>query len=105
MPWPTPAGVARSPSSWTTDAAAARRAAGRRREGPGAMSDDAAATGPGAPPAIGHPRPLLRRRGWVSLDGPWDFVLDDDAHWAHPDDVPWDGAGPIRVPFAPETAA
>jgi beta-galactosidase/beta-glucuronidase len=57
------------------------------------------------PPAIGHPRPLLRRVRWWSLDGTWDFVLDDDAAWGHPAEVPWVAAGPIRVPFAPETAA
>jgi beta-galactosidase/beta-glucuronidase len=27
----------------------------------------------------GHPRPLLRREGWLSLDGTWDFARDADA--------------------------
>jgi hypothetical protein len=69
------------------------------------MTGDGAETGQGEPPAIGHPRPLLRRREWVSLDGPWDFLLDDEGCWTHPGDVPWEQSGPIRVPFAPETEA
>ena len=50
-----------------------------------------------------HPRPLLQRDGWISLDGPWDFALDPEAAWVRPADVVW--AGTIRVPFAPETRA
>jgi hypothetical protein len=56
------------------------------------------------PPAIGHPRPLLRREDWWSLDGPWDFAMDADGEWEHPDDVAWSGTT-IVVPFAPETPA
>lgn len=52
---------------------------------------------------MGHPRPLLRRDPWWSLDGTWDFALDVDAGWEHPDDVGWDRT--ITVPFAPETKA
>jgi beta-galactosidase/beta-glucuronidase len=48
-----------------------------------------------------HPRPLLRREGWIDLDGTWDFALDRDAKWHRPADVAWDAH--IRVPFAPET--
>jgi len=50
-----------------------------------------------------HPRPLLRRDGWIDLDGSWDFALDRDAKWRRPADVAWDAC--IRVPFAPETPA
>ena len=56
-----------------------------------------------------HPRPLLARPGWQSLDGPWAFAYDDDdrgvaAHWYARDE-----RGPftrtIVVPFPPESAA
>ena len=50
-----------------------------------------------------HPRPLLRRDGWVSLDGEWEFAADRDAAAAGPDAVAFDRT--IRVPFAPETPA
>src|SRR5947209_4834572 len=50
-----------------------------------------------------HPRPLLRRPGWTSLDGAWEFALDPDGCWRLPHEVRWDRT--IRVPFAPETAA
>ena len=50
-----------------------------------------------------YPRPLLRRAEWWSLDGPWDFALDAEAVWTHPDQVGWDRR--ITVPFAPETPA
>lgn len=50
-----------------------------------------------------HPRPLLERTGWISLNGEWDFALDPQAQWKVPDDVNWDQK--IRVPFAPETPA
>ena len=61
-------------------------------------------TAPVVPPAVGHPRPLLRREDWWSLDGPWDFEMDAGAGWEHPDDVAWSGTT-IVVPFAPETPA
>jgi beta-galactosidase/beta-glucuronidase len=50
-----------------------------------------------------HPRPLLRRAEWLSLDGLWDFALDRDAKWRRPEDVAFDAR--IAVPFAPETRA
>jgi len=56
-----------------------------------------------ADPSGEHPRPLLRRESWLSLDGPWDFALDHDARWRRPGDVAWGSR--IRVPFAPETPA
>jgi beta-galactosidase/beta-glucuronidase len=61
-------------------------------------------TPPTVPPAVGHPRPLLRRPDWWSLDGPWDFETDVAGAWEHPDDVDWSGRT-ITVPFAPETPA
>ena len=51
----------------------------------------------------GYPRPQLRREGWFSLNGEWDFALDADAAWRHPGDVDWSAR--IRVPFAPESEA
>jgi beta-galactosidase/beta-glucuronidase len=49
----------------------------------------------------GYPRPQLRRRGWWSLNGEWDFALDVDGDWRLPADVRWHAR--INVPFAPET--
>jgi len=51
----------------------------------------------------GHPRPLLQRESWTSLNGTWDFVIDADARWRTPQEVRWNGT--IAVPFAPETGA
>jgi beta-galactosidase/beta-glucuronidase len=51
----------------------------------------------------GYPRPQLERKHWVSLNGEWDFALDPDSAWTHPNDVKW--SGKIEVPFAPETQA
>jgi len=50
-----------------------------------------------------YPRPQLRRKEWISLNGEWDFALDRDGACAGPDAVVWDGR--IKVPFAPETPA
>lgn len=50
-----------------------------------------------------YPRPQLRRAGWTSLDGQWEFAIDADATWASPSAVLWDKQ--ITVPFAPETPA
>ncbi|HEY0134907.1 MAG TPA: glycoside hydrolase family 2 TIM barrel-domain containing protein [Nannocystis sp.] len=44
---------------------------------------------------------MCRRDGWISLNGAWDFALDADARWSQPGEVAW--AGPIEVPFSPET--
>jgi beta-galactosidase/beta-glucuronidase len=51
----------------------------------------------------GYPRPQLRRDGWYSLNGPWQFALDRAGEWQAPVDVSWDAR--IRVPFAPEAPA
>jgi beta-galactosidase/beta-glucuronidase len=50
-----------------------------------------------------HPRPLLRRDAWTSLNGCWAFALDSEAAWRTPGDVAFDAS--IVVPFAPETPA
>src|SRR5690349_20140702 len=50
-----------------------------------------------------HPRPQLRRKTWTSLDGDWQFAVDQDAIWRLPREVNWERT--IRVPFAPETKA
>lgn len=51
---------------------------------------------------FGYPRPQLRRGEWFSLNGTWDFALDEAAQIRGPREVPWDRT--ILVPFAPETA-
>ena len=51
----------------------------------------------------GYPRPQLRRDGWVSLNGSWDFAFDPSGTWRSPSHVQWDRS--VRVPFAPEAPA
>jgi beta-galactosidase/beta-glucuronidase len=51
----------------------------------------------------GHPRPLLQRDSWTSLNGPWEFALDPQARWRTPREVQWNAT--ILVPFSPETEA
>ncbi|HYX22564.1 MAG TPA: glycoside hydrolase family 2, partial [Thermoanaerobaculia bacterium] len=51
----------------------------------------------------GHPRPLLERSSWTSLNGSWEFALDPKARWRLPKEVDWNAA--ILVPFSPETPA
>jgi beta-galactosidase/beta-glucuronidase len=50
-----------------------------------------------------YPRPQLRRREWMSLNGRWDFATDESAAIASAADVEWRDS--IVVPFAPETSA
>ncbi len=52
-------------------------------------------------PREGHPRPMCRRSGWISLHGPWEFALDPEARWTDPREPSW--GQHIEVPFAPET--
>ncbi len=49
-----------------------------------------------------YPRPQLRRDGWTSLNGQWDFAIDTDAVHRSPEQVRFDAK--IAVPFSPETA-
>ncbi|HET9225591.1 MAG TPA: glycoside hydrolase family 2, partial [Thermoanaerobaculia bacterium] len=51
----------------------------------------------------GYPRPLLRRDGWINLNGEWDFAIDADERWDLPSEVPWKAT--IVVPYSPETPA
>lgn len=50
---------------------------------------------------MGYPRPQLRRREWINLNGWWDFALDDENGWTQPHQVLWEARA--LVPFAPET--
>jgi beta-galactosidase/beta-glucuronidase len=51
-----------------------------------------------------YPRPQLVRDHWMSLNGPWQFMYDDERRCEMPDCV--DGwTHQINVPFAPETAS
>lgn len=50
-----------------------------------------------------HPRPLLHRDGWTSLDGEWAFAIDEPGEHREPGQVTFSSV--IRVPFAPECAA
>jgi beta-galactosidase/beta-glucuronidase len=50
-----------------------------------------------------HPRPQLERSGWISLNGVWDFAIDEAGQWESESQVQWDRQ--ILVPFAPETRA
>src|SRR5918993_5062570 len=47
------------------------------------------------------PRPQLQRPGWISLNGPWDFAIDEGGTIFDPHHVQWTST--IEVPFAPET--
>src|SRR3954470_12042430 len=52
----------------------------------------------------GYPRPQLRRKHWLSLNGRWRFTYDDELRYRIPDDVlRWPLE--IEVPFAPESRA
>ncbi|HVJ88657.1 MAG TPA: glycoside hydrolase family 2 TIM barrel-domain containing protein [Labilithrix sp.] len=44
---------------------------------------------------------MLRREGWTSLNGRWEFALDPDGTLCRPDEVTFDDE--IEVPFSPET--
>jgi beta-galactosidase/beta-glucuronidase len=50
----------------------------------------------------GYPRPQLRRKQWLPLNGPWEFALDKKAAFRRPGEVTWFDR--IEVPYAPETA-
>lgn len=48
--------------------------------------------------ALAYPRPLLRRKSWSSLNGPWSFAIDAEAIWSDPGRVVWGKT--IEAPFA-----
>jgi beta-galactosidase/beta-glucuronidase len=51
---------------------------------------------------MGYPRPQLRRDQWLSLDGTWDFEIENEPTSRSPDQVEW--RSKIVVPFSPETS-
>ncbi len=51
----------------------------------------------------GYPRPQLRRKDWVCLNGSWEFSIDEEGAWTKPGQPPFESS--ISVPFAPETPA
>lgn len=51
-----------------------------------------------------YPRKLLRRKNWLSLNGPWKFCFDHERDFEHPREIK-DWPLTILVPFAPETVA
>ncbi len=51
-----------------------------------------------------YPRPQLVRDHWVSLNGKWRFMFDDERRYDRPDG-PRNWTHEIEVPFAPEAAA
>src|SRR3712207_940046 len=54
----------------------------------------------GADP-FGYPRPMLRRKQWMPLNGAWQFALDEAGQLQSPADVTWDRS--VEVPYAPES--
>lgn len=50
---------------------------------------------------MGYPRPQLRRREWISLNGSWDFEIDPEGSHRSAASITWQRT--IRVPFSPET--
>ena len=54
--------------------------------------------------AFDYPRPQLVRAHWLSLNGPWRFMFDDEGRCHMPEGVQgW--THEIEVPFPPESAA
>jgi beta-galactosidase/beta-glucuronidase len=44
---------------------------------------------------------MLQRDDWTSLNGEWDFAIDEEARFRLPEQVVW--SSKIEVPFSPET--
>src|SRR3954447_4772193 len=53
--------------------------------------------------ARGYPRPQLQRDNWTSLDGPWEFAIDEHGSQRDSQSIRFDQT--IQVPFAPESPA
>lgn len=51
-----------------------------------------------------YPRPQLVRKHWMSLDGPWRFVFDEQRKFRQPSDIT-EWPLEILVPFPPESQA
>src|SRR5690348_11781028 len=49
----------------------------------------------------GYPRPQMEREQWTSLNGKWEFAIDESGQADRADRVKW--GGKINVPFSPET--
>jgi len=55
-------------------------------------------------PQRAHPNPQLQRSQWISLNGSWRFLFDDERSLHHPLEIDgWDRT--IQVPFPPESEA
>jgi beta-galactosidase/beta-glucuronidase len=66
-----------------------------------AISADQAAISSQAADPFGYPRPQLRRKQWLPLNGIWQFAIDEAALLRGPAEISWQRT--IEVPFAPET--
>lgn len=52
---------------------------------------------------LAYPRPQLQRSNWLSLNGQWDFIHDDERIHGQPSDIKeWNRT--IEVPYAPESS-
>ncbi|MGP9538677.1 glycoside hydrolase family 2 protein [Brachybacterium sp. AOP43-C2-M15] len=66
---------------------------------------DAPLSAAGEVPRPEHPRPRLQRAAWLSLNGTWQFEIDQGDSGRDRGLLERDLAGSITVPFAPETEA
>ncbi len=54
-----------------------------------------------APRTSGHPHPQFARKGWLSLDGAWEYAIVEGVSWQSAP-APQEYDGQIHVPFSPE---
>ncbi len=55
-------------------------------------------------PGHAYPRPQLQRPQWISLNGPWKFLFDNERRFYNPSDIDrWPLT--IQVPYPPESKA